>query len=385
MSEGIERMLRKMISPKADARCTASDAMKDPYWVEQLESRPTLSPAASTNPIKTPSRTRKQDAKLTTPSSKDNYRSPSSSSIPRSAARPTRRVTPLGLPPIEGSPHTLRTKSSRKTIDSSNSPSSRVQKARTPFTRKAIPPLSDENKPPGSSTTRGRVSEKGSSVQSRRGRVLVDSTSRACNVDRAGSSASMRDRIKTKPQMTTTTPAASRLGSGSYDRVKAFERLKQLERRKFLEEEEEEMEEMERDSVDHEDVKEKEPEAVPEAVPELEPDSEPVQEDPPESPIVEVFDTVPEKARCSVLPAKQSSACMTSYSVGGLSAVTKVDPHAKVPKTVDSSYTLLSDFKGTLVDRQFPDDFVHVEGWCFFLCSRFLFLLIDIISRRYTV
>ena len=71
--------------------------------------------------------------------------------------------------------------------------------------------------------------------------MLVDSTSRACNVDRAGSSASMRDRIKTKPQMTTTTPAASRLGSGSYDRVKAFERLKQLERRKFLEEEEEEM------------------------------------------------------------------------------------------------------------------------------------------------
>lgn len=35
MSKGIERLLRKMIAPNADLRCTASEAMKDIYWTEK--------------------------------------------------------------------------------------------------------------------------------------------------------------------------------------------------------------------------------------------------------------------------------------------------------------------------------------------------------------
>lgn len=32
MTTGIEKLLRRMIDPNADLRCTASVAMKDPYW-----------------------------------------------------------------------------------------------------------------------------------------------------------------------------------------------------------------------------------------------------------------------------------------------------------------------------------------------------------------
>ena len=31
MSKGVEKLLRRMIAPNADLRCTASDAMLDPY------------------------------------------------------------------------------------------------------------------------------------------------------------------------------------------------------------------------------------------------------------------------------------------------------------------------------------------------------------------
>ena len=32
MSSGMEKLLRRMISPNADMRCTATEAMADPYW-----------------------------------------------------------------------------------------------------------------------------------------------------------------------------------------------------------------------------------------------------------------------------------------------------------------------------------------------------------------
>ncbi|KAJ6461646.1 hypothetical protein DFH09DRAFT_582339 [Mycena vulgaris] len=38
MSKAIEKLLRRMISPNADLRCTASDAMNDPYWRQVKES-----------------------------------------------------------------------------------------------------------------------------------------------------------------------------------------------------------------------------------------------------------------------------------------------------------------------------------------------------------
>jgi serine/threonine-protein kinase GIN4 len=37
MSKSIEKLLRRMISPNADLRCTASDAMNDGYWRQVKE------------------------------------------------------------------------------------------------------------------------------------------------------------------------------------------------------------------------------------------------------------------------------------------------------------------------------------------------------------
>lgn len=34
MTTGIEKLLRRMVTPNADLRCTASAAMKDPYWTQ---------------------------------------------------------------------------------------------------------------------------------------------------------------------------------------------------------------------------------------------------------------------------------------------------------------------------------------------------------------
>lgn len=34
MSSGLEKLLRRMISPNADMRCSAPEAMEDPYWTQ---------------------------------------------------------------------------------------------------------------------------------------------------------------------------------------------------------------------------------------------------------------------------------------------------------------------------------------------------------------
>ncbi|KAF5382497.1 hypothetical protein D9615_003045 [Tricholomella constricta] len=38
MSKGVERMLRRMVAPNADLRCTATQAMNDPYWAYRKDS-----------------------------------------------------------------------------------------------------------------------------------------------------------------------------------------------------------------------------------------------------------------------------------------------------------------------------------------------------------
>jgi hypothetical protein len=38
MSKGIEKLLKRMITPKADLRCDATDAMADAYWDGSIES-----------------------------------------------------------------------------------------------------------------------------------------------------------------------------------------------------------------------------------------------------------------------------------------------------------------------------------------------------------
>jgi hypothetical protein len=46
MSKGIEKLLKRMIVPKVDLRCDATDAMTDVYWDGDIEviSHSTFSP-----------------------------------------------------------------------------------------------------------------------------------------------------------------------------------------------------------------------------------------------------------------------------------------------------------------------------------------------------
>lgn len=60
MSSSAECFLRGLIAPNADVRCTASEAMKDLYWTDDLEDELTnedlytmSSPASMKSPIRT--------------------------------------------------------------------------------------------------------------------------------------------------------------------------------------------------------------------------------------------------------------------------------------------------------------------------------------------
>ena len=48
MSKGVEKMLRRMVSPNADLRWTASEAMEDDYWTCNL---PITTHSHSTSPV----------------------------------------------------------------------------------------------------------------------------------------------------------------------------------------------------------------------------------------------------------------------------------------------------------------------------------------------
>ncbi|KAI0357501.1 hypothetical protein OH77DRAFT_1588381 [Trametes cingulata] len=55
MSKGAERLLKRMILPNADLRCTASEAMQDPYWTAPAESASTHRKTASVSHSRSPS------------------------------------------------------------------------------------------------------------------------------------------------------------------------------------------------------------------------------------------------------------------------------------------------------------------------------------------
>ncbi|EJC98855.1 kinase-like protein [Fomitiporia mediterranea MF3/22] len=79
MSSGAERMLRKMICPSTEERCTASDAMTDPYWMEEIDAdgmsvNSSLMMMSTPAPGKTPTRVRKGEGKPMTPMGRENMR-----------------------------------------------------------------------------------------------------------------------------------------------------------------------------------------------------------------------------------------------------------------------------------------------------------------------
>lgn len=386
-------MLHRMIIPNAEARCTASDAMTDSYWMEEInadgmsvnESLMTMSSPAPGKAY-TPVRVRKADAKLMSPVDKENMRplAEVKSNIPdgtfindvhidvtsvhqalldktRFATRPPRRVYPYALSPIEGSPRSARTAAGRENIPPSplRSPRVAVARARPPVKRKPVPVFSENMSP---RRMRGKITpthspKKDAEVRAWRNSVLADTTSRVHNIEtplkavRGGYG--KEEKGKGKPAET-----PRQFGSGSYDRVKAFERLKQLERNRFLEEEEDEEED--------EENRERPPDKKASGGPEQE----------------EIREQEPDH------PPKASSRCMTSTSLGALSAITKVDDRSTParsfgrPKTATSSFTLITDFRNTFVDQQVLEETVAAEGE-FYSLPQFLMQFLMQFFRRH--
>ena len=77
MSQGVERLLRRMISSSADLRCTASEAMKDSYWTVDMDMDILTEKlmTMSCPPGKTPVKARKPDPLRSQSAQKENARS----------------------------------------------------------------------------------------------------------------------------------------------------------------------------------------------------------------------------------------------------------------------------------------------------------------------
>ena len=206
--------------------------------------------------------------------------------------------------------------------------------------RKPVPAF-DENMSPFRTKTKDLAAQmptRVADVQKRRSGVLADATSRTRNIGTP-------KRPATSPAITAEKdgdklPEKGRqFGSGSYDRVKAFERLKQLERNRFLEEEGDEEAGLDDSS------REKGAE---------EPEKEQRNQD-------SVQEVVPP-------PQRSSSQCLTSTSLGAISTVTRVD-YSNTPArnfarrdTTPSSFTLMTDFKSTLVERRLLEEEPPEQG-----------------------
>ncbi|KAL5524676.1 hypothetical protein ACEPAF_9821 [Sanghuangporus sanghuang] len=340
MSKAAEGLLRRMICPNVDTRCTAAEAILDPYWMEDIDTislspKNSLMTMSSPAPGMTPDRVRKMGVKPMSP--KENMRPlvakrsnlSEASDKTKSVTRPPRRVYSHALPTIEGSPISARTAGGRENIPPSPYRSRvAIAKARPSVKRKPVPAF-DENMSPFRIKVKDVASQtptKGTDAHKRRSGVLTDATSRVHNIGTprrpatspVGKAEKGRDKVPEKGRQ---------FGSGSYDRVKAFERLKQLERNRFLEEEEDE------EAGSDEPPREKAPQEK-----EKERDQDCVQE--------------------VVVPPKPSSQCMTSTSLAAISTVTRVDYNNTPARnfarrdTTPSSFTLMTDFKSTLVDRR---------------------------------
>ncbi|KAF9468652.1 kinase-like domain-containing protein [Collybia nuda] len=196
MSKDMERMLRRMVAPNADLRCTASQAMVDPYWRYRKDSAAMHRRSSSyTSSIvfekdmaklmnATPPRIGKGNL-LTPPgldplkSSKESLRSPQltkSKSQPKVAATnavPRKRVpvpAPADLSPIKASPPSS---SFLSAGGKENAPSTNTFGARNPGARKPLGAISARENLPQS-----RLAPKpsGETVNNRKSRALADLT-----------------------------------------------------------------------------------------------------------------------------------------------------------------------------------------------------------------
>ena len=188
-----------------------------------------------------------------------------------------------------------------------------VLKARPAVTRKPVPVFipSPVKKTPKSP----------SRVQARHGRPFGDATSRLNNVPSTVSTPTSPTSPVGRVVKAQQQDSAKKFGSGSYDRVKAFERLKQLERSRFLMEDDDDL------YAESDANEEGESKHVETGLEELEKEDE-VQE--------------------IILAPKPSTGLLTSPSIGNMSSSTKVDSWHIPSRTFDRPKTASSSVSSQL-------------------------------------
>ncbi|GLB38202.1 putative protein tyrosine kinase [Lyophyllum shimeji] len=264
MSKGMERMLRRMVAPNADLRCTATQAMSDPYWAYRKDSTTHRRSSSYTSSIVF----EKDMSKLLNVSkswlndelpqsppglesakkeSKEDTQIPQltrAKSQPKVAAaklQPRKRAPPMELSPVKASPPSspLCSAAGKENIRTFNAMAASV--SRKPLgnisARENLPPASPATKPVGADA-------------SRRGRVLGDVTARSRNAENMAPSARGRD-----------APSAKAKKDPVRDRVREWERERERMR------EMQRLEEIERESDERErEEREKEKERAKDAV-----------------------------------------------------------------------------------------------------------------------
>lgn len=235
MSKGVEKLLRKMTSPNADLRSTSSDAMQDPYWIDKsasqhkktssalLDTEINLSKLIDSTP---PWLSRKKSAQEGLTSTEHipvvhaqsqvspNKRPPPS----RPVARIKSYAQPPSLSPVKASPRPS------PRLDQNVSPRSKTRHARGfaasnrhHVSRKPVPMLQFNSK-----SNQPTVKSKESKELNKKARVLADVTSRATN--------NAQEKL---PRWDSSFSKLS-INDSSKNRVRDFEKLKELVRENLL-------------------------------------------------------------------------------------------------------------------------------------------------------
>ncbi|KAG7088184.1 hypothetical protein E1B28_012202 [Marasmius oreades] len=174
MSKGVEKLLRRMLAPNADLRCTATEAMKDSYWMTDVQSSHRKSSSYGSSIVFEKDITKLMDISTpwTSPSNGDGDKSrivsrivsPDSSArtktVNKSKSQPKVNATkapirkragpkPVDLSPIKGSPPTSPNAVTIKNVLSDGNPRRRQPFGVVSPSQNNIPALKMVNKPSG--------------------------------------------------------------------------------------------------------------------------------------------------------------------------------------------------------------------------------------------
>ncbi|KAH8824981.1 hypothetical protein DL96DRAFT_1467433 [Flagelloscypha sp. PMI_526] len=236
ISPGVEKLLRRMISPNADLRCNATDASLDAYWKTPLPSPQQLQKISSVSTVvfekdsaklraaATPTRTRANKENLVSPPGLDAKSPKSATSLRSSKSQPkvlsSSRVQPKGRVPVlltELSPIKGSAPSPRTVAKSASSSAKAAGKPRAVDGRK----YRDTNLPPTPPV------ERGTHVRNPRPAHEPSVLGHRRHISPAGALAATAQLQKERRRSRDMTVPSSKGSQSARDRVKDWEREKE--------------------------------------------------------------------------------------------------------------------------------------------------------------